>query len=67
MYDFHIWSNFWYNLVNTMAADAPASWVATSSVTMLSTLHDTQIPIFHKEGFQLPASSQCRGMIEKYI
>ena len=51
--------------VNTMAVDALASCIARSSVTMVLTMQDKWVLVFHKEGFQLPVLSQFWEIINK--
>ena len=50
--------------VDTMAADALAPCVARASASMVLTMQDKQLLVFHKERFQRPVLSQDREMIE---
>ena len=43
---------------NTVAADDLAPGVPRLSVTMLLTMQDKGVLVFHEEGFQIPAPSQ---------
>ena len=52
------------NLVNTIAADGLAPWVARPSAAMVLNMQDKQVLVFHEEGFQLPVSSQWWEIIE---
>ena len=47
-----------------MSTDALAHFVARSSANMVLDKQDKQVLAFHKEGVQLPISSQCWEMIE---
>ena len=47
-----------------MAADALALCVTMLSSTMILTMQDKLIIVFHKEGFKLPVSSQWGKLIE---
>ena len=42
-----------------MAAEALVTYVARSSATMVLPMQNKQVLVFHKEGFQSPAPSQC--------
>ena len=50
-------------LVNIMAADALAPFVARASAAMVLTVFDQQVHDFHEEGSELPVASQCKEMI----
>ena len=52
------------NEINTIAADPLAHCVTKPSAAMLFTVMGKQILIFHQEGFQVPAPSQCLELIE---
>ena len=52
------------NLVNTIAADGLAPWVARPSAAMVLNMQDKQVLVFHEEGFQLPVSSLWWEIIE---
>ena len=55
---------FWENQVNTIATDALATCVPRSSTAMLLTVYNTQVMVFHSEGFQGPLQFQRPQMIE---
>ena len=55
------------NLVNTMAADVLAPCVTRPSEAMVLTMQDKGLFVFHGEGFQSPAPSQCYEMTEVAI
>ena len=49
--------------LSLLASNALDPCVAKSSATMLLTMQDKQVVVFHKEGFQLHATSQCLEMM----
>ena len=49
---------YFSNKVNTMTADALAPCIARASTTMVSTMEDKRVLVFHEEAFQLPAPCQ---------
>ena len=50
------------NLVNTLAVDVLAPYVARPSAAMILALWDTYILVFHKDMFAVPAPPQCWEM-----
>ena len=50
-----------------MAADALASYVARASVTMVLTVQDKLVPVYHEEGFQLPVPSHRQEITDNVI
>ena len=55
---------FRFNKVNIMAADAMAPCVARSAAAMILAMQNRHVLVLHEEGFQLPVSCQCGGMIK---
>ena len=50
---------FQHNLVSTVAPDALAPGVTKSPATLVLTLQNKLVLVFHDEVFQLPSISQC--------
>ena len=53
------------NVINTMAADALATYVARSSIAMVLNMQHKLVLVFYEDGFQETVPFKCWWIIEQ--